>query len=158
MTAPRVEPKSIASVSDTNSIPRLRNSSKELTKSKCRNYKAGSTARKALYVYARGIPVAMTGRMPGFSVRKGCRAYASVWIVRGRARATAHRTGMLQRLPQIQLWLKEDRLILTKIHEMLGREELASEKHRETIEGREAFNRFKDAMKSILSVPNLPCR
>ncbi len=32
---------------------------------------------------------------------------------------------LLQRQPQIQVWLKEDRLILTKVHELLGREGLA---------------------------------
>lgn len=32
---------------------------------------------------------------------------------------------LLSREPQIQAWLKEDRLILTKIHELLGREGLA---------------------------------
>ena len=31
---------------------------------------------------------------------------------------------LLQRQPQIQLWLKQDKLILTKVHELLGREGL----------------------------------
>lgn len=32
---------------------------------------------------------------------------------------------LLARQPQIQVWLKKDRLILTKVHELLGREGLA---------------------------------
>ena len=32
---------------------------------------------------------------------------------------------LLQRQPQIEVWLKQDKLILTKVHELLGREGLA---------------------------------
>jgi hypothetical protein len=85
----------------------------------------GSDHNEAANSFWSASPAETRRRMARRAEASGDSRNASGDRERRGARARTDQEALLQRQPQIQAWLKEDRLILTKIHWFLGREGLA---------------------------------